>query len=105
LGRAFGRRRLASSGRIRTGLLLEQARKPSWRIWAENSPFELKDALKARGYRWNGEGNGAPKAWYIDVADAERDAELAFLQAEIYRGEIDLLVRRIDAHDRFSDRC
>ena len=36
---------------------------------------------------------------------AERDAELAFLKAEIYRGEIELLVRRIDAHDRFSDRC
>jgi DNA polymerase-3 subunit epsilon len=98
-------RPLPKSGRLAMQALLEQARKPSWRIWAENSPFELKDALKARGYRWNGEGGGAPKAWYIDVADAEREAELAFLRAEIYRGEIDLLVRRIDAHDRFSDRC
>jgi DNA polymerase-3 subunit epsilon len=97
-------RPLPKSGRLAMQVLLERARKPSWRIWAENSPFELKDALKARGYRWNGEGNGAPKAWYIDVADAEREAELAFLRAEIYRGEIDLLVRRIDAHDRFSDR-
>jgi DNA polymerase-3 subunit epsilon len=98
-------RPLPKSGRLAMQVLLEQARKPSWRIWAENSPFELKDALKARGYRWNGEGSGAPKAWYIDVADAEREAELAFLRAEIYGGEIDLLVRRIDAHDRFSDRC
>jgi len=97
-------RPLPKSGRLAMQVLLEQARKPSWRIWAENSPFELKDALKARGYRWNGEGNGAPKAWYIDVADAEREAELAFLRTEIYRGEIDLLVKRIDAHDRFSDR-
>jgi hypothetical protein len=50
------------------------------------------------------EGNGAPKAWYIDVADSEREAELAFLKAEIYRADVDLFVRRIDAHDRFSDR-
>lgn len=91
----------------RTGLtqLLERARTPSWRIWAENSPFDLKDALKARGYRWNGDSSGAPRAWYIDVPDTLREAELAFLRTEIYRGEIDLLVRRITAYDRFSERC
>lgn len=91
----------------RTGLdqLLERARMATFRIWAENSPFDLKDILKARGYRWNGEGSGTPRAWYIDVQEADRDAELAFLKAEIYRGEIDLLTRRIDAYDRFSDRC
>jgi DNA polymerase-3 subunit epsilon len=90
----------------RTGLvqLLERARTPSFRIWAENSPFDLKDVLKARGYRWNGEGTGLPKAWYKDVAEAEQALEFAFLKAEIYRGEIDLLVRRIDAYDRFSER-
>jgi DNA polymerase-3 subunit epsilon len=94
-------------GRGRTGLaqLLERARRPVFRIWAENSPFELKDLLKARGYRWNGEGGGAPRAWYIDVDETAREAEVAFLKAEIYRGEIELLVRRIDAYDRFSDRC
>ena len=34
-----------------TGLskLLENARKATWQIWAENSPFDLKDLLKARG--------------------------------------------------------
>ena len=92
---------------IRTGLaqLLERARQPSFRIWAENSPFDLKDVLKARGYRWNGEGTGSPRAWYIDVDDAAREAEVSFLKTEIYRGEIELLVRRIDAYDRFSDRC
>ncbi len=56
-------------------------------------------------YRWNGEGNGAPRAWYIDVDDAAREAEIAFLKSDIYRGEIDLLVRQFDAYDRFSDRC
>jgi DNA polymerase III subunit epsilon len=93
------------SGRTGLAQLLERARRPSFRIWAENSPFDLKDVLKARGYRWNGEGTGSPRAWYIDVDDAAQEAEVAFLKAEIYQGEIDLLVRRIDAYDRFSDRC
>ena len=60
--------------------------------------------LKARGYRWNGEGSGSPKAWFIDVVDGDKEAELSFLRTEIYRGEIELLIRRIDAYDRFSDR-
>jgi DNA polymerase-3 subunit epsilon len=98
-------RPLPKSDRPALQELLAQARRPSWRIWAENAPFELKDTLKARGYRWNGEAGGAPRAWYVDVPEADREAELAFLQREIYRGEIELLVRRIDAHDRFSDRC
>ncbi|WP_284877747.1 3'-5' exonuclease [Brevundimonas sp. MEB006b] len=89
-----------------TGLsrLLDAARVPTWRIWAEHSPYELKDTLKARGYRWNGDLGPLPRAWYIDVPDGQQEAELHFLKAEIYRREIDLLVRRIDAHDRFSDR-
>lgn len=97
-------RRHARSGRTGLAQLLERARTPSWRIWAENSPFDLKDTLKARGYRWNGEGGGGPKAWYIDVPAEQKDAELAFLKREIYQGEIELLVRRIDAYDRFSAR-
>jgi DNA polymerase-3 subunit epsilon len=89
-----------------TGLnaLLTNARKPTWRIWAENSPFDLKDVLKARGYRWNPDGTPFPKSWFVDVADDQREAELLFLQTEIYQREIQLLTRKIDAFNRFSDR-
>lgn len=93
-----------SDGRTAFAQLLDRARAPTWRIWAENSPFDLKDILKSRGYRWNADGKVTPRAWYIDVLDDAREAELAFLKAEIYRGDIDPLVRRIDAHDRFSER-
>ena len=52
-----------------------------------------------------GEGSAAPRAWYIDVAEAAKALELASLKAENYREKIDLLVRRVDAYDRFSERC
>jgi DNA polymerase-3 subunit epsilon len=96
--------RLPRSGVTGLSRLLDGARAVTWRIWAENSPFDLKDALKARGYRWNGDPGPQPRAWYIDVPEAQRDAEVGFLRTEIYRREIDPLVRRIDAYDRFSDR-
>jgi DNA polymerase-3 subunit epsilon len=85
--------------------LLERARRPTFRICAENSPFDFNDNLKARDYRWNADGNTWPRAWYVDVAEESREAELEFLKREIYQGEVQLMVRRIDAHDRLSDRC
>ena len=85
--------------------LLEKARLPNWRIWAQNSPFTMKDKLKARGYRWSGDDSVPAKTWFIDVADEAKDAELLWLQQEVYGGEIDLLSRRIDAFDRFSERA
>lgn len=85
--------------------LLDAARLPNVRIWAEDSPFEAKDTLKARGYRWNGDPGSHPRAWYIDVPEALHEAELLYLKTEIYRRELTLPMRWIDAHDRFSDRC
>ena len=84
--------------------LLEKARRPSWRIWAENSPFDLKDVLKARGYRWNGDDNPNPRAWYIDVDDGLQGDEIAFLRKEIYLRDVELLVREITPFNRWSDR-
>jgi DNA polymerase-3 subunit epsilon len=96
---------LPASGVPALAKLLERARSPSWRIWAENSPFAMKDKLKARGYRWNGDDAVPSRCWYVDVGEAEKDAELLFLRQEIYGGEVELLVRRIHAYDRFSERC
>jgi hypothetical protein len=38
----------------------------------------------------------------LSIDEAAREVEVAFLKAEIYRGEIELLVRRVDAYDRFG---
>jgi DNA polymerase III subunit epsilon len=95
---------LPKSGRTGMSHLLQAARATVWRIWAENSPFAVKDSLKARGYRWNGDGGASPKAWYVDVDDGAVEQELAYLRNEIYRREVELPMRRITAYDRFSDR-
>ena len=84
--------------------LLERARRPSWRIWAESAPYDLKNALKARGYRWNGDENKSPRAWYIDVDDDVKERELIYLRTEIYKREFEPILRKITAYDRFSDR-
>jgi DNA polymerase-3 subunit epsilon len=85
--------------------LLARARKPSFRVWAENSPFDLKDVLKARRYRWSDGSDGSPRSWYIDVAEDERAAEIAFLRSEIYqKEEVDLRTHVLTARKRFSSR-
>ncbi len=96
---------LPRSARLGMEQLLERARRPLFRIWAENAPFALKSHLKARGYRWNAEGSTWPRAWYVDVEADNRESELHYLRSEIYQGEIDLMVRKITALERFSERC
>jgi DNA polymerase-3 subunit epsilon len=49
--------------------LLASARKSLLRIWAESSPFDMKDVLKARGYRWNDGTNGRPKLGSVAISN------------------------------------
>ena len=84
--------------------LLENARKPTVRVWAEQSPFELKDSLKRRGYRWSDGTDGRPKSWYVDVGESAVDDELAFLKAEIYLRDVEPRLQTLTAFTRFSSR-
>jgi DNA polymerase-3 subunit epsilon len=73
------------------------------RIFAEHSPFEMKDHLKARGYRWSDGSDGRPKSWWIEVDDETLREELHYLRAEIYRWEeADPPVQHLTAFDRFK---
>jgi DNA polymerase III subunit epsilon len=81
--------------------LLTSARKALVRICAEGSPFDMKDMLKARGYRWNDGTDGRPKAWWVEVDEETFEAELAFLQREVYRREVEPFSQRITAFERF----
>lgn len=92
-------------GKLALQILLENARAVTWRIWANQAPYDLKDHLKIRGYKWSAGEDGAPRAWYIDVCQEQKDTEIAFLNTEIYRYEAPVTARRVDAFDRFSDRA
>lgn len=84
--------------------LLDAARRKDIRIFASQAPFDMKEKLRARGYRWNGEGIGASRAWFIDRPEAEVEDEIAWLETEIYGRAADLHCQRIDAYNRFSSR-
>ncbi|MFK4720813.1 DNA polymerase-3 subunit epsilon [Bradyrhizobium niftali] len=85
-------------------VLLERARRKTVRIWAEQSPFELKDTLKKRGYRWSDGSDGRPRSWYIDVDEANETAEIEFLRTTIYLRDIDPRIQMMSATNRFSSR-
>jgi DNA polymerase-3 subunit epsilon len=85
-------------------VLLEQARKKTLRIWAEQSPFGLKDALKRRGYRWSDGSDGQPRSWYIDVTEEQLEGEISFLRAEIYLRDVEPRIQAFTALSRFSAR-
>lgn len=84
--------------------LVDRALRKTIRIWAERAPFELKNHLKKRGYRWNDGSDGRPKSWYIDVIEGKRDAELDYLKKEIYQRDVGIACHEITALDWFSNR-
>ena len=84
--------------------LLAEARKDGHRVWAESSPYELKNTLKKRGYRWSDGSDGTPKAWYVDVAEDLLVQELNFLRDEIYQRNVEIPTRPVTAWERFSAR-
>ncbi|CAN7769364.1 3'-5' exonuclease [Rhizobium leguminosarum] len=82
--------------------LYEASQRSRVRVFAENSPFDMKDHLNARGYRWSDGSNGRPKAWWIEVGEEALDDELRYLRAEIYRyPDADPPIKRLTAFDRF----
>ena len=95
------RRPFGDTGSSALKVLLESAREPSLRVWATGSPFESKDVLKARGYRWEAE----KRVWYREIAAAEREAELAWLKETVYGGKsASVELETFDARVRYSGR-
>jgi DNA polymerase-3 subunit epsilon len=98
--------RSPDTGGTYLGELLASARRSTIRLIAEGAPFESKDTLRARGYRWF-EGNGdRPKSWRKDLYEEELTAELEFLKANIFGGkDVQLPTERFSAIDRYSARA
>lgn len=96
--------KLPKSGERVLSRVLTAARQPTWRIFADNAPFETKDVLKHRGYKWNADRTLGPRAWWKDVLSDLVDAEVAFLQSEIFRSPVQLPMFEVTALQRYSGR-
>ncbi len=82
--------------------LIRSSQRTMARIWAEYAPFDQKDRLKAKGYRWADGTNGTTKAWWAEVAADDLEAELHWLRTQVYlRAEADPPVQMISAVDRY----
>ncbi len=85
--------------------LLDSAARTDVRIWADRAPFQKKDVLRQRGYRWSPGGEGVRKAWYKDLPEDQVDDEMLYLNREIYpRAPGVLPMDRYDAKRRYSRR-
>ncbi|MGA7324292.1 MAG: 3'-5' exonuclease [Rhodomicrobium sp.] len=79
--------------------LLENARKTQYQLWAENAPFDFKDVLKSRGYRWNAEA----RCWSVVLNEDALPGEEEYLRREVYGGrDVELRCDKLTARNRFS---
>ncbi len=82
-------------------MLLDNAHAPDLKLWALGTPFESKDQLKKRGYRWNVER----KTWYRVVSFESLAEETDWLRSEVYGNRnFKLEQENMDASNRFSIR-
>ena len=82
--------------------LLAAALRPALRLYATHAPFDSKDLLKARGYRWNAE----QKVWFTRISDqAALEAECEWLKTDVYGGRNAVIaIEQSDALAKYSSR-
>lgn len=82
--------------------LWDRGQSTSYKVIATGSPFESKDVLKERGYRWDADR----KAWHTSLPDeAALDTECAWLKEHVYKGRAARVeVEQLNAQVRHSGR-
>ncbi len=94
---------LPKSGMLPVALLVQAAEQKEFVIYALNSPFETKDALRNKGFRWDAD----LRAWKIPVlGKAAGDETIQWLKNNIYNttAKVSLGFQVSVATDRFSNR-
>jgi len=93
---------LPKSGELVLKSILNSLGQKSYQVFATGSPFETKDALKARSYRWDGD----KKCWHTTVVgDDAIKAEVEWLKDSVYNGKkakVEIAVH--NCMTRFSNR-
>jgi DNA polymerase-3 subunit epsilon len=93
---------LKVSGKPAMAALLESARLERTLVRATDAPFEAKEVLRKRGYRWDAGTPKRAKAWWTMTSSPEE--EITWLRAEVYGYEARVPTAAIDARTRFSNR-
>ena len=88
----------AGDGRTILAHLLESCERGAVRIEATGAPFEAKDALKARRYRWN----AVRRAWWREMDSAEATAERTWLDQNVYLGRGGPQLVEVNPKNRFK---
>jgi DNA polymerase-3 subunit epsilon len=78
--------------------LLEVARKPTVHVSATHSPFESKDHLRRRSYRWDAQN----KVWWREVQKEHLDGEIRWLEETVYLGPFRGKTRELAPSDHFK---
>lgn len=73
-------------------------------IRAVGAPYELKDTLKARGYRWDPGRAGRERAWWIEIPEEAFAVEQAWLIRNVYSMGGGPIVKKLTARERYSER-
>lgn len=93
---------LPKSGRRVMAAVREAALRNDYLVRAVDAPYDLREKLKQRGYRWRPADLPNGKVWWTMTTDPE--TEIAWLRAEIYARKVDVPVHEITASSRFSER-
>lgn len=95
--------KLPNSSQSGLSRMITTCSQPSYRLQATHAPFEAKDLLKARAYRWNAE----QKVWHTRLADeVQLTAELEWLRSAVYGGRpARVQVEKLDASVKYSSRA
>ncbi|MFA7602197.1 MAG: 3'-5' exonuclease [Novosphingobium sp.] len=81
--------------------LLARCMLDSFRIDAVGAPFEAKDVLKARGYRWD----PGRRFWWREVETGDIADETGWLDQQVYRGRGQAKIQRVTPGERFASRA
>jgi len=94
---------LPTTGLSGLAKIIAVSRQPSYRLQATGAPFEAKDLLKARAYRWNAE----QRVWHIKIVDeSQLTAEFEWLKLNVYGSrQARVQVEKLDARVMYSNRA
>ena len=80
----------------------EYASNPTFLIKAIDAPYNKRNILRRKGYKWRPADQLNGKVWWTETKNYEE--EVKWLHEEIYNRQINIPIKQISALNRYSDR-